>query len=203
MDILPKALQIEALLFAAGESVNIEKLAKFLKVTQQECRDAIQHLSERYYQYQSGISIITKGDEIQMVSAKEHGHLIAAFFNKQLSEELSSAAAEVLAVVAYRGPITRAGIEQIRGVSCSFTLRNLGMRGLVERRENPSDSRSYLYEISFDFLKSMGISKREELPGYPKLHSSVIPVENTETIAMPETAPSEQEPDVSLEKNVT
>jgi segregation and condensation protein B len=91
------------------------------------------------------------------------------FMNKEIGEALSPAVSEVLAVVAYRGPLTRAQIEYIRGVNCCFTLRNLAMRGLVERKENPDDSRSYLYEISFDFLNSLGIKKVQELPEYEEL----------------------------------
>ena len=84
----------------------------------------------------------------------------------EFSEELSRAAIETAAIIAYQGPITRAEIEYVRGVNSSFILRGLLMRGLVERIENPKDARSYLYRISFDFLKHLGLTKIEDLPQY-------------------------------------
>jgi len=99
-----------------------------------------------------------------------------------LEEDLSRATLEVLAVVAYRGPISRAQIEEVRGVNCSFTLRNLLMRGLVERVENPNDSRSYLYKISFDFLKHLGLGNVKELPNYEELEKSGTIEDNQKTL---------------------
>jgi segregation and condensation protein B len=86
-----------------------------------------------------------------------------------MQESLSKAALEVLAVIAYRGPIARAEIEAIRGVNCSVTLRNLLMRALIERKENETDARGYLYSISFQFLKSLGLQSITELPEYTSL----------------------------------
>nr|MDA3814739.1 SMC-Scp complex subunit ScpB [Patescibacteria group bacterium] len=106
---------------------------------------------------------------VQLSSEPVFGEVVMKFMNKEVGEELSPAASEVLAVIAYRGPLTRAEIEYIRGVNCSFTLRNLAIRGLVDRKENPSDSRSYLYEISFEFMNSLGIKTVQELPGYKDL----------------------------------
>jgi segregation and condensation protein B len=76
---------------------------------------------------------------------------------------------EVISIVAYRGPITRSEIEAIRGVNSSYTVRSLMLRGLMERIENPNDSRGYLYKISFDFLKKLGIDSVERLPEFETL----------------------------------
>lgn len=161
--------KIESLLFASGEPVPVEKLSKFLKLSKKETANLIDQLEDGYRQQGRGLQVIKKTGQVQLVSAKENGELVSKFLGKQVSEELSRAGAEVLAVIAYRGPISRAEIEQIRGVNCSFTLRNLAMRGLVERKENPSDNRSFLYEISFDFLRALGISSVEQLPDYQLL----------------------------------
>lgn len=169
--------KIEAILFAAGEPVSIDKIAKFLKAKESDVTKEIDDLKKSYQDRQSGLDVLTKGSEVQLVSAKEHGELVVKFLNKEISQDLSTAAAEVLSVVAYRGPLTRAQIEQIRGVNCSFTLRNLAMRGLVERKDNPADSRSYLYEISFDFLKRLGLARIEDLPDYQQLHEAKIATE--------------------------
>jgi len=79
----------------------------------------------------------------------------------------------VLSIVAYRGPITRAEIEAIRGVNCSFTLRALLIRGLLDRTENIKDNRRYLYNISFDFLKKLGMDSVEKLPDWETLNKKI------------------------------
>jgi segregation and condensation protein B len=135
-------------------------------------------LSNHYDNEKRGFKLLIKEDAVQLASSPIFSNLVAKFFNKELNEELSKAAKEVLAVIAYRGPISRTEIEYIRGVNCSFTLRNLTMRGLIERKENPSNIRSYLYEVSFDFLASLGISKVEELERYTELSQKEI--NNTE-----------------------
>ncbi len=161
--------QIEAILFAAGEPVDVSKLAKFLEVDKEEVSTTVKELGSFYEQNGSGLQIVQKGSKIQLVSNKDQGELVAKFLNRKMHEPLSKAALEVLAVVAYRGPVTRAQIEHVRGVNCSFTLRNLAMRGLIERKDNPADSRSYIYKPSFDMLKSLGIKKIKELPDYELL----------------------------------
>ncbi|EKE10649.1 MAG: hypothetical protein ACD_15C00221G0001 [uncultured bacterium] len=87
----------------------------------------------------------------------------------ELEGPLSSAALEVLSIIAYRGPISKPEIEAIRGINCSYTLRNLTIRGLIERENNPKDSRGYVYVVSFDFLKKLGVEKMENLPEYATL----------------------------------
>ena len=95
--------------------------------------------------------------------------MISQLVKSEIQENLSKAALEVLSIVAYRGPISRINIEAVRGVNCTFTLRNLMMRGLLEREDNPNDSRSYLYKISFDFLKKLGLDNVNKLPDYETL----------------------------------
>jgi segregation and condensation protein B len=170
--------KLEALMFAASEPVRISKLAKFLKITPAECLKELVSLSDYYDNEKRGFKLLIKEEAVQLASSPIFSNLVAKFFNKELNEELSKAAKEVLAVIAYRGPISRTEIEYIRGVNCSFTLRNLTMRGLIERKENPSNIRSYLYEVSFDFLASLGISKVEELERYTELSQKEI--NNTE-----------------------
>ena len=72
-------------------------------------------------------------------------------------------------IIAYKGPLARIEIDYIRGVNSAFVLRNLTMRGLVERIENPKDARSWLYRVSFEFLKYLGLRSIEELPHYMEL----------------------------------
>ncbi len=171
-----KTAEIEAMLFASGDPVSIEKMQKFLKLTKVQIKDSIKSLSVRYNGSESGLQLIEKRGRIQLATKVVLSKSVAEFLGKSLNEELSKSSLETLAVVAYRGPVTRVQIEYIRGVNCSYALRVLSLRGIVERKDNPLDSRSYLYEISFDFLKSLGLEKIEELDEYEKLKEQ-LPVE--------------------------
>lgn len=167
--------QIEAILFSVGEPVGLTKLAKSIKLSKKECQQEVEGLDNFYQENKAGLALLYKKDKVQLVSRKEHAEIISNFLNKELSEKLSRAALEILAVVAYRGPLSRNEIEYIRGVNCSYTLRNLAMRGLVEKKENPENTRSFIYEVSFDFMKHLGLSRIEELPDYKTLKEKKFP----------------------------
>lgn len=171
-----KMAEVEAILFASGDPVSIEKIQKFLKLTKAQMKSNIEGLIVGYADGKSGLQIIEKRGKIQLVSKPKFAQNVAKFLGKALNEELSRVTLETLAVIAYRGPVTRAQIEHIRGVNSSFALRTLSLRGIVERRENPLDSRSYLYEISFEFLKNLGLKNITELKDYQKLKEQ-LPLE--------------------------
>ena len=151
---------------ASGDPVNLESLAKFLKISPTALEKELEELREKYQKTGSGFDLVGKKGWAQLVSSKELSEQVAGFLQKEINEKISEAAAEVLAIVAYRGPISRAEIDYIRGVICGFLLRNLALRGLVDKKENPIDSRSFIYEASLDILKSLGIGRLEELPDY-------------------------------------
>jgi len=92
--------------------------------------------------------------------------MITKMIKSDFEEELSPASLETLAIVAYRGPIGRIAVENLRGVNCSFILQNLAIRGLIERKNNPQDGRAYIYSVSFDFLRHIGANRIEDLPSY-------------------------------------
>lgn len=157
----------ESVLFISGEPVKIARIAKISGAAVPEVENAIMVLKAEYSH--RGIIIIEKDKAIQMATHPENAEIISTLLKCEIQEGLSKAALEVLSIVAYRGPISRAEIEAIRGVNCSFTLRTLLMRGLLERTDNPKDNRAYLYGISFDFLKKMGLEKNQDLPDWEKL----------------------------------
>lgn len=159
---------IESVLFISGEPVKISRIAKITGVKASEVENAIMILQGEYAG-KHGLVIVKKEGSIQMATASENSQIIAELIKSEIQEGLSRAALEVLSIVAYRGPITRINIEAIRGVNCSFTLRSLLMRALLERVDNPKDSRSYLYKISFDFLKKLGLESVEKLPDWEVL----------------------------------
>lgn len=159
---------IESILFVSGEPVKLGKLAKVIGVSKAEAENAIGLLRSEY-ETGRGFSIVKKDDEVQLVSLPENAEYVSRLVKSEIQENLSQAALETLSIVAYRGPISRSDIEAIRGVNSSFTVRSLLLRGLLERMDNPNDSRSYLYKISFDFLKKLGLDDVSKLPDFENL----------------------------------
>lgn len=160
---------IESILFSIGEPISIEKLAKTLGKNKDLVKRTIEDLENNYEREDRGLRIIKKGEKVQLVSAPENSHYIEKLIKDELQEDLTPVSLEALAIVAYKGPITRAEIEEIRGVNSSYILRNLLIRGLIERKGHPEDARAYIYEVSFDFLRKLGLKSIEELPEYKKL----------------------------------
>ncbi len=158
---------IESLLFVSAEPIKIKKLAKFCNRPIPEVENALMELQNEYRI--RGLRILKKSSKVQMVTAPEVAQYTQKLIKSELQEDLSRASLETLAVIAYRGPISRIKIEDIRGVNSSFILRKLLIRGLIERIINPKSRRSFLYRISFDFLKRLGIEKIEDLPDYETL----------------------------------
>ncbi len=167
MDLQKLKSILESLLFVSGEPIGAQKLAKICQISKNEVEQAISEL-EKDYQKNRGLRIISEGGLFQLVSSPENSEFVRQLIRGELNADLSKSAIETLAILAYRGPITRVQIEAIRGVNSSYVLRNLLVRGLVERKET-ADVRGYLYNISFDFLKHMGIQKTEELPDWETL----------------------------------
>ena len=168
MDQIQLKLILESLLFTLGEPIKIKKLAKILKADLKKVEQTVEELADDLKNNQRGLRILKKEDQVQMVTAPEANDWVEKIFKSELQEDLSRASLETLAIIAYRGPITRAQVDFIRGVNSSFIVRNLLIRGLVERITNPQDARSYVYKISFDFLKKMGLEKVNDLPEYEK-----------------------------------
>lgn len=164
---------IESLLFLSGEPMSFRKLGQIVGVSSKEIREVVLSLKNNLEENNRGLRILIKEDECQMASAPENSAFSQKLMQNFFNEDLSRSSLEVLAIVAYRGPITRSGIDNIRGVDSSYVLRNLLIRGLIERTENPKDSRSYLYKISFDFLKYLGISSIEEMPKFNELNEKI------------------------------
>lgn len=165
---------IESLLFISGESMSFKRLVKITSFKEKDIKLSVDKLAKRHSDQGNGLRILVKDEKVQMVTAAENSEFVEKFLKADIEGELSRAALEVLSVVAYRGPIARSEIEEIRGVNCSFTLRHLMIRGLVERINNPKDARAYLYKISFDFLKKLGVEKVEDLPKFEELKEKTL-----------------------------
>lgn len=162
---------VESILFVSGEPVKKTKLVKILTsvAKAEDVEKALEALNEKYASASSGLMLLKKGEEVQLVSNSENAEYVEQLVKSELQDSLSNAAMEVVSIVAYRGPIAKSEIEAIRGVNCSYTLRNLLLRGLIERNDNPRDNRGYVYSISFDFLKKLGVDDVKKMPEYATL----------------------------------
>lgn len=161
---------VEAVLFAAGESVPLARLSLVLGVDEEELSRTVDYLHELYESEKRGMRILRLDDKVQMCSAPEHAGVISACLEQRKPPMLSQAALETLAVVAYFQPVTRAYIEQVRGVDSSYSVSVLSERGLIEecgRLEAPG--RPAVFRTTDVFLRTMGITRLSELPVLPEV----------------------------------
>lgn len=116
-----------------------------------------------------GIALIETDDELELRTAPEAAGIVKKLREGELSKDLGKAGLEALAIVLYRGSVTRSEIDWIRGVNSAQTVRSLLLRGLVERMEDPDDKRRFRYKSTTDALAHLGIRRPEELPRYAEL----------------------------------
>ena len=164
---------IEAILFAAGDSVPIARLSLILEVSENEIEKAAEELADSYVSNSSGIRLLRLDRYLQLCSAPEYAEIISKTLEQRKPAKLSQAALETLAVVAYFQPVTRSFIEQMRGVDSSYTVSVLEDRGLIEvggRMDVPG--RPLVYITTDVFLRTMGISELSALPSLPDMSSS-------------------------------
>ena len=186
--------KIEAVLFAYGEPISIERLGKILKINPAELESALKDMETELSRQERGIVLIKNVGKIQLATKPELTGLLEGIIKQEFTEDLTPAALETLSIIAYAGPISRADIEYIRGVNSSFTMRNLLLRGLAERTIDPKRANAYIYTASFDLIKRLGILKVEDLPDYEKykqmvknLHeASLNPAQQKADILIPE-----------------
>lgn len=163
--------KIESILFFKAEPLSVKKLAQILKTEEQEIITALQTLKEKLAG--RGVALLEKDGEVMLGTAPEASGIIEELTKEELTRDLGRAGLETLSIVLYRGPITRSGIDYIRGVNSTFILRNLLIRGLVEKIPNPEDQRSFLYRPTFDLLSYLGIPRVEDLPEYQNTNEAI------------------------------
>lgn len=160
---------VESVLFVASKPLEVSKIAKSLGTENAKIEEALNALENKYSAI-SGIHLLRMGDSIQLVSNPDNTEFVEKFTKTEFKEDLTKAQLETLTVVAYRGPITRAEVESIRGVNCSVILRNLLIRGLVNEFEDKEHVLP-VYELSIEALRFLGLSSIEGLPDYSSLNS--------------------------------
>ena len=170
MDIIELSPALEAVLFASGEPVPVARLSLVFGVPEEDILVTADKLGEYYDKNGRGIRLLRLGGSLQLCSAPEHAKLIARVIEHRAAPKLSPSALEALAVIAYFQPVTRAYVEQVRGVDSSYTISSLAEKGLIEpagRLDAPG--RPTLYRTTEAFLRVMGISSLEELPTLPDM----------------------------------
>ena len=165
---------IESLLFISAKPMSVKKLAELTNSDKSEVREAFESLTSVYEARKTkGIELKKIGDSYQMSTASNARTTVEKFIKDEITGELTKPSIETLTIIAYRGPVSKFELEQIRGVNCSLILRNLMMRGLVQSEEDKKKKQVY-YQITFDFLRYLGITKQDELPDYERLNSNEI-----------------------------
>ena len=156
---------LEAVLFAAGDSVSEGKLCAVLQTDRETLREAAKHLSDSYDFDRRGICLLRLDDRYQLASRRDYAPAVRSALETRKPQTLTPAALEVLAIVAYRQPVTRAYIEQIRGVDSSYTVNSLVDKGLVQEcGKLDVPGRPNLYRTTESFLRSFGLSSVQQLP---------------------------------------
>lgn len=164
---------IEAILFASGDPVPAERIALVLDEQPERVMAMAQELMAEYDERQRGIRLVRLNDSFQLHSAPEYAQPITRVLEQRRAPKLTQTSLEVLAIVAYFQPVTRAYIEQIRGVDSSYTVGVLAERGMIEPCGHlEAVGRPTLYRTTELFLRNMGVSSLEELPPLPEITGS-------------------------------
>ncbi len=158
----------EGLLFAAGEPVHIDRICLALGTDRPRAEEALRRLGDYYAFERRGIRLVRMEDNYQLCSSPDYAEIIRRAFEIRKTAKLSQPALEVLAIIAYYQPVTRAQVDQIRGVDSAYTVGLLLERKMIEecgRLQVPGRPR--LYRTTQAFLRSFHISSLEELPPLP------------------------------------
>ena len=159
---------LEALLFIQGEPITKKRIGKILNLTLHDLEKVLGELQKRLEEGNRGLSLVLDAEKVQLVTKPKFRNLLESFAKEELSEELTPASVEALSIISYLGPISRSQLDFIRGVNSTFILRNLLIRGLIERSPDPKSPNAYLYSPSFELLRHLGLKNIEELPEYAK-----------------------------------
>ena len=175
---------IEAVLFAAGDPVELERLADIVDVDKRSLREILKKMMDSYNFERRGIHIIRMQDSYQMCTNGVYAEYIGRLAEPPRKQNLSNAALEVLSIVAYKQPVTRSTIEHIRGVNCDYIVNRLIERNFIEEKGRlEAPGRPILFGTTQHFMRAFGISELDELPEFDSLGQTV---EETEQIKMAE-----------------
>jgi segregation and condensation protein B len=176
------ATQLEGLLYALGKPLSRAEAARLLDVKADEIEQAIGELNSQ----SGGVVVVDDGRQIELRVAPEAAKVVEDAQDAEYSRDIGRAGLEVLAAILYRGPLTRAEIDFIRGVNSSQTLRTLSMRGLVRRVANPKDGAlpdsrrgSFIYEPTTELLATLGVKNASDLPEHTVVRDKLTSLEHS------------------------
>ncbi len=168
MELKEREAALEAILFAAGEPVGVERLCLTLELDKATVEALCQRLADQYSYERRGLRLVRMDASYQLCSAPEYAPLIRKAFESRKPAKLSQPALEVLSIIAYYQPVTRAYIDQVRGVDSSYTVGLLQERELIEEAGRLAvPGRPIQYRTTKNFLRSFSLSSLEELPELP------------------------------------
>jgi segregation and condensation protein B len=165
------AQKIESYLFVSGSRMSISELAHVFSVSKNDIENALSELQELLFGH--GIMLLRDGDICTLGTLSTSDEWFADIRKKELSTPLSKGAHETLAIILYQGSATKPEIDYIRGVNSQFMLRNLLIRGLIEKISDSTDKRITRYRPSIDTLKKLGITDINQLPNHDEYTNSI------------------------------
>jgi segregation and condensation protein B len=166
---------IEGILFAAGDPVPVDRICFVLEQDKETVESVCQRLADQYSYERRGTRLVKLENSWQMCSAPEYADYIRKTLESRKPAKLSQPALEVLSIIAYFQPVTRAYIEQVRGVDCSAVMQGLQQKGLIEERGRMDlPGRPLLYGTTPNFLRCFGISSLEQLPPLPQKQENAM-----------------------------
>ena len=161
--------RIEAILFVAGEAVTVKELARALQAEEKAVKAELNAIRDEYDYDQRGFLLKRFGDKVQLATRPLYAGDVIRMLQPVQQQSLSQAAMETLAVVAYKQPVTRAEVEQIRGVKCDYSLQSLISKGLIrEAGRKDTIGRPILFCTTDEFLSHFGLEGLEGLPPMPE-----------------------------------
>lgn len=157
---------IEGLLFVVGDDgLDLDEISKILEISKDETKELIKELQNDYQSSDRGIRIDFLGDKLKLTTKKEHNIYYQKLLTTEDNNNLSQAALETLAIIAYNQPITRVKVDELRGISNNHIIRKLVAKGLIkESGRSNMPGRPILYETTSEFLDYFGLSSIDELP---------------------------------------
>ena len=174
---------IEAILFASGEPVAVDRIADILDTDRKTLNECADSLSARLDSAGSGLQLLRLEDKLQLTTRKESGDYVKKALDMRRNTPLSQASLEVLAIVAYNQPVTKAFIEQVRGVDCSYIVTSLCQKGLIDEKGRLDlPGRPLVYGTTTDFLRVFGIESLADLPPLPETPASEDSAEDLEVM---------------------
>ena len=173
---------LEALMLVSGEGLRITDITETLGLQRSEIDASLKRLKRRYGG-KSGIIIQTYGDKIQFASNPKYADPVESVLKPVREKELSNAALETVAIIAYRQPVTRLEVEQVRGVNCDYAIQVLLKHDLIEvKGRKDAVGKPLLFGTTEKFLKRFRIADINELPDYDKLLESITVIEENSKV---------------------